>query len=118
MDHLVFVYGTLLKGEPNNRLLKTSKFLGPERVCGLSMRDLVYYPACIPDADVQKAVVGEVWEVDDQTFHSLDGLEGYPNFYDRIQVPTFAGKAWIYINFDAENEPEIESGDWRLHLGK
>ena len=118
MAHKVFVYGTLLKGEYNNYLLETSDLIGPDRVCGFSMRDLGKFPACIPDADVQKVVVGEVWEVDDDTFARLDHLEGYPSFYDRVQVPTFAGDAWMYINKNANNRPEIESGDWRQYLGR
>lgn len=113
---LVFVYGTLLAGEPNNFFLKGSTKLGEDSVTGFLMKDLGPFPACVPNDNENNTIVGEVWEVSDETFKHLDRLEGYPDFYDRVLVDTFAGKAWIYVNAGASSSPTIKSGDWKKYL--
>jgi gamma-glutamylcyclotransferase (GGCT)/AIG2-like uncharacterized protein YtfP len=117
----VFVYGTLLSGEYNNRLLATSEKMGKEVVSGFTMVSLGAYPACIPDENATTPILGEVWRVDDETFQRLDRLEGYPHFYDRKEVDTFAGKAWIYCMHEENMRDNLEviiSGNWKQFLGK
>ncbi len=87
--------------------------MGKEVVCGFSMRNMGHFPACVQDNNSEKTILGEVWQATDETLKRLDRLEGYPNFYDRVEVDTFAGKAWIYINNKAAEYPEISSGDWK-----
>jgi len=119
---LVFVYGTLMKGEANNRLLKTSERMGTEIVSGFTMVSLGAYPACISDETSTTSVLGEVWKIDTETFQRLDRLEGYPHFYDRKEVDTFAGKAWIYFMPKEKRNEElyekIQSGSWKQYLSE
>lgn len=112
----VFVYGTLLSSLRNNYLLNDSKFIQEETVGGLIMHDLGPFPACTV-AEPQYEVKGEVWEIDERTLALLDRLEGYPSFYDRIQINTTIGQAWVYINENAHDEPVVSSGDWKAHNG-
>ena len=116
----VFVYGTLLSEEPNNILLSSSKFLGEDSVEGFQMFNLGMFPACVPVSENftgYATIVGEVWEVDDETLKRLDYLEGYPNFYDRKEVETSFGKALIYFTPRQgdwlPDAPTIANGDWK-----
>ena len=111
----VFVYGTLLSGESNNYLLSKSILLGEEILPGLEMHDLGMFPACVVSSD-ENSVIGEVWEVTDEVFKRLDHLEGYPIFYDRIQVKTTFGQTWVYIREKARTAPVICTGNWRERL--
>ncbi len=113
----VFVYGTLLSGESNNhRFLQTSVKKGNYALKGFTMYDLGSFPACIQSLHYGDVVVGEVWEVTNEVFQSLDYLEGYPRFYDRIEVDTFDGTAWIYIHNEKPDGERISSGSWKEHL--
>lgn len=115
----VFVYGTLLNGEYNNqRCLQNaeSRLIGEATVQGFDLHDLGPFPAVWYSDNVETEIVGEVWEVSPEVFARLDRLEGYPHFYDRVQVQTKQGIAWIYINEDAKKNPIIPSGSWRQHL--
>lgn len=117
----VFVYGSLLSGLFNHRLLEGSEFLGQ----GVTLEffrlvSLGAYPACLSKGQ-GAPVVGEVYEVSDLTFSRLDRLEGYPNYYNRSKVGVKVGesevKAWIYhIERDSllcRGEKEIADGDWK-----
>ena len=107
----VFVYGTLKQGYGNHCLLEDSTFLGkcttePE----FTLHSLYAFPAVLPFGNT--AIKGEVYEVDDKTFKRLDRLEGYPSLYERIQIPTEYGDAWIYVMDSVSNLKPIESGEW------
>jgi gamma-glutamylcyclotransferase (GGCT)/AIG2-like uncharacterized protein YtfP len=41
--------------------------------------------------------MGEIYHIDDTQFRLLDELEWYPDFYQRIVIPTHYGDAWMYI---------------------
>jgi gamma-glutamylcyclotransferase (GGCT)/AIG2-like uncharacterized protein YtfP len=65
------------------------------------------YPAvCLSG---RHAVTGEVYEINDRHFGILDQFERYPDFYQRIEIPTAWGHAWMYIV-----EPELCRGRKRL----
>lgn len=115
---LVFVYGTLLTGESNHHLLEGSELRGTEVANGFLMKDLGRFPACVEEADNHIPVIGEVWKVSPETFARLDRLEGYPYFYNRKQIPTFDGPAWIYFCNEERDRPTITSGSWKKHLGR
>ncbi|MFN3430105.1 MAG: gamma-glutamylcyclotransferase [Candidatus Sericytochromatia bacterium] len=115
MPHRVFVYGTLLAGEPNHRVLAGARYLGPARTEPVfELVSLGPYPALVPGGGV--AVVGELYEVDDAGLARLDWLEGYPELYDREAIPLADGtRALAYMQRPAQalGLPRIESGDWR-----
>ena len=108
----VAVYGTLREGFGNHALLAKSKLLSREKTQPeFTMYSLGGFPFILHDGDTPMVV--EVYEVDDTVMGSLDRLEGYPTFYDRKQIPTSQGDAWIYFMHTAYRGTEVvDSGDW------
>lgn len=97
----VFVYGTLKAGKPNFRALEGAEFLG--RCClhgRYTMVSLGWYPAVIEHVDPTapvRFISGEVYRVNDDILHTLDIIEGHPNYYTRKKVETPFKKAWVYM---------------------
>jgi len=114
--HTVFVYGSLKRGFGNHRLLENEgvKFLGEaETPARFKMLHLGGFPGVVPG---DQSIKGEVYEVNDEVFQSLDWLEGFPSFYNRSQIEVQEGTlAWMYhLNTPAEyyDCEVIESGEW------
>ena len=113
MEHCVFVYGTLLRGELNHPLLKGAVYVGAHRTepC-FTLYLLGGYPGLVGGGGT--AVSGEVYRVDDYGLRRLDRLEGYPRLYGRRLMPTRFGRAWVYLyRGTVRDRPVIRSGDWR-----
>ena len=105
----VFVYGTL---KSNGHVRGLNKFPGAVIVGKATtlypdydMIDLGSFPGVLLQGTSK--VVGEVWEVDEDTLKLLDQIEGYPTFYDRTVVHTTEGKAWMYYLDRDEYAEEI-----------
>jgi gamma-glutamylaminecyclotransferase len=119
-QHLVFVYGTLMRDEINHRLLTTARFVAEAHTepC-FELFDLGHFPAM--SAGGQTVVRGEVYAVDDQTLVRLDRLEGHPEFYQRTPIRLADGQeVQTYLMGDARarRRPAIPSGDWRAHRAR
>ncbi len=113
----VFVYGTLLAGEPNHRWLSCARYVAEGRTQAVfELRDLGAFPGLVSGGD--HAVPGEVYEVDAETLAALDRLEGHPHFYRRTPI-TLADGAWVQAYVlapeHALGHALIESGSWRAH---
>jgi gamma-glutamylcyclotransferase (GGCT)/AIG2-like uncharacterized protein YtfP len=123
--HKVFVYGSLLSGLGNHRLLEGSTLVGntvtpPE----FTMLDLGAFPGVIHVVEGGTPIMGEVYEVTDETLNRLDRLEGYNSFepthglYNRMEIPTEFGEAFIYTYNNMYGRSVIhpvENGDWRTY---
>ena len=128
--HRVFVYGSLLAGLGNHRVLAQHAArkvaTGTTVAARFAMHDMGAFPGCVEAGST--AIRGEVYDVNDAGMASLDQLEGYPTFYDRKRVAirladgttTFA---WMYLLADAYAErrngylrDEVQNGDWRAHV--
>lgn len=117
----LFVYGTLLRGQPNHAVLaKCGRFLGDARThASLTLWDLGPYPALTVGGTT--AVSGELWDV--ETFDTLDAFEG-PN-YTRQDVDLEDGsraQAYVLCRAPADllqlrrgrsGARQLEHGDWR-----
>jgi gamma-glutamylcyclotransferase (GGCT)/AIG2-like uncharacterized protein YtfP len=121
MTHRVFVYGSLRRGQGNNRLLYASEFVGNATVCG-TLYSLGGFPGLRID-DSEGDVVGEVWQVDDATLAELDRLEGVAvGFYERrkwrVKIEGKLRSAWLYEIAEEHTvgQPVIAGGDWSRHL--
>ena len=118
--HTVAVYGSLLSGMGNHRLLESSQKIGSTLVTGFDMYSFGAFPVIVP-GERDKAVSVEVYQVDKQTFERLDRLEGYPSFYDRQQVEVNfhdgVRVAWIYFmaKKPQRNLLPVPSGSWKEH---
>jgi gamma-glutamylcyclotransferase (GGCT)/AIG2-like uncharacterized protein YtfP len=121
----VFVYGTLMTGESNNRVMQAAggKFLASWCITGgYRLWSLGAYPGVTVDATKHNRITGELWEVNDLS--PLDRLEGYPSFYGRTEVRTNVGKGTALMYTLSKDYPtrykleEIKSGSWLQHVGR
>jgi gamma-glutamylcyclotransferase (GGCT)/AIG2-like uncharacterized protein YtfP len=116
-QHLVFTYGTLLKGEVNHHLLAQARFVAEARTepC-FELFDLGPFPAMSTGGET--AVLGEIYAVDDTTLARLDRLEGHPSFYQRTQIRLDGGQevqTYLMDRSRMRGRVVIPSGDWRVH---
>ncbi len=111
MQHLLFVYGTLRKGESNQEFLIHSEFLGRhETLPQYSLYDLGTHPAVI---EGHSSIQGEVYLIDDETLARIDVLEDVPVEYRRERIETPFGEAWFYMYQDSSQlDVLVSSGDW------
>ena len=109
----VFVYGTLREGEANAYLLREAVKLGDECLSsGYLLYDLEAYPAAVVSRN-GAPLFGEVYQINEAILRDLDWLEEYPVEYDRVEIETSYGKAWIYLyNQSVAGLPVIGHGDW------
>lgn len=114
--HRVFVYGSLKRGFGNSHYLRGSAYRGEARTTagGYRMVSLGSFPAVVRAEDGEP-VQGEVYEVNAETFASLDRLEGHPGFYRREVVQTSRGAAWCYLMTagKATGRPLVEKNFWQ-----
>jgi len=105
----VFVYGTLKRDNTNYRLMEEAagQFIGTTTLAGWGMKDLGDFPAAYPND--RESIMGEIFEVAD--LDVLDQLEGYPDHFDRTEVKTIHGDAWIYYQEDPQGDP-VPLGFW------
>ena len=111
----VFVYGTLLAGEPNHRFLVGARLVAAARTKpAFELRDLGAFPGLVRGG--AHAVAGEVYEVDEPTLAALDRLEGHPRFYRRSRIALEGGatvETYLLAPEQVEGLPVIDSGSWR-----
>lgn len=111
----VFVYGTLMRGEPNHRFLARAAFVrGARTLPRFKMISLGGCPAIVSGGGT--AIEGELYDVDSETLAHLDRLEGHPRFYRRTQLVMGGGgggRAHAYL-LEGGRGVEIASGSWRV----
>lgn len=111
---LLFVYGTLQRGESNHEQLAGAKFVqrastDPE----FELVDLGGYPALLEDGNT--AVRGELYQVEPERLAALDAFEEVPVLYVRrsIRVGGQLAEAYVMRRAQAAAAPRIEDGTWR-----
>ncbi len=111
----VFVYGSLLQGEANHRLLAEAAYRGPGRTePAYRLVDLGPYPGLVAGGRV--AVAGEVYRAPRHLLAALDTLEDHPQVYVRTAIRLDDGRevlAYLLRPALAEARPEVLPGDWR-----
>ena len=117
-NSLVFVYGTLRKGEVNDYLLNSASYLGHHTTePHYKMVSLGSYPGVVKQGRTR--IEGEVYDVDAETMTALDRLEGYPSDYTRELIATPWGRAWIYLyRGSLRDRAQIASGVWRETINR
>ena len=116
----VFVYGTLKQGHGNHEYYLAGndgvEYLGRCYITGdFTMYSNGAFPMVVKgdNPEALNHIVGEVYEVDEDTLDALDALEGHPEWYCREKVLTPWKKAWVYIMPDSGRFPaeaRVESG--------
>jgi gamma-glutamylaminecyclotransferase len=95
---LLFVYGTLKRGQRNHRLLADQRFVGPAVTAPcFRLYDLGPYPGMAFD-ESGGAVRGELFAVSDCCVGELDDFEGVPDLFTRERIELADGTtAWAYL---------------------
>jgi gamma-glutamylaminecyclotransferase len=111
---LLFVYGTLMRGEANHGQLGGARFVETVRTApDFELVDLGEYPAML--ANGRDRIAGEIYEVDDGVLARLDPFEASAS-YGRTAIPLDDGRqvqAYLLPRERLENGRTIVSGDWR-----
>lgn len=131
MQNLLFVYGTLRQQFGNHHYLSNAIFLGKATT---ELKYVMHASSSIPFVSQSMAVshiVGEVYEVDDNTLANLDRLEGCKviaqeplqcdanSWYTREQVPVRWADGgnyqivWMYFNEHETRHNIISTGDFK-----
>lgn len=116
----IFVYGTLMRGGHNHRVMGERARLVRARARTLArftMLDLGSFPAIVDRGNT--AIVGEVFELNKDALKDVDRLEGHPTFYRRTQVALADGELVETYLWQRIAEPwrsMVISGDWRQHI--
>ena len=111
----VFVYGSLLSGQPNAGRLAGARPLGAAWTePAYTLVDLGTYPGLVEGGAT--AVAGEVYEVDGALLAALDAFEGHPDDYRRTPVRLAGGdvaEAYVVPAERALGGIVVPTGDWR-----
>jgi gamma-glutamylaminecyclotransferase len=113
---LIFVYGTLMRGEANAARMEKAAFLGVAQTAPrYTLVDLGPYPGLIDDGS--DGVTGELYEVSDAHRSRLDAFEA-PAAYYRASIRMADGReaeAYFLPRDQAGSAVRIPSGDFRKH---
>ena len=112
---LVGVYGSLLAGLGNHRVLEGAEFVGPDSLPPeYGMVSLGGFPGVFKDGD--SPIVLELYLVDADGLIRLDRLEGNGSFYTREEVRTDGNALpWVYLLPKAgyKDNETVAGGDWK-----
>jgi gamma-glutamylcyclotransferase (GGCT)/AIG2-like uncharacterized protein YtfP len=114
----LFVYGSLMRGEPNHHVLGSSAvFLGLARTARrYRLLDLGPYPALVEGGSC--SIAGELYEIASSILPELDRFEGPPDLYRRASIELDGGgvvTGYLAAAAALASGPHavIECGDWR-----
>ena len=112
---LVFVYGSLQRGERNHRMMAGAHLLRlAKTVPAFELFDLGSFPAMVACGTGQ--VLGEVYEVEPDLLDRLDIFEGVPALYERHTIALEDGsEADAYLMRQARlgRARRITNGNWK-----
>ena len=96
----IFVYGTLMSGQPAHHKLSGAVYLGRYRLDDYAMYKVSYYPGIIPQRG--EHVIGEVYAITADMLPAMDEYEDEGRLYHRRTVTVSNGteecsvQAYIY----------------------
>ncbi len=96
---ILFVYGTLKRGQMNNHFLVGQTFLGEaETLPKYRLYGLGWHPGMVDDTN-GLAVKGELWRVDALSLAMMDEYEDHPNQFIRkvIEIRDYPGQVESYF---------------------
>lgn len=115
----VFVYGTLRKNNSAHQLIKQAPGLFVKEVRTAPkyhLYDVGSFPGMIEDASMPgKGILGEVWQIPEAAFKSLDRYECVnTGLFRRAEVELEDGStaSAYFFSQDLENAFLVESGVW------
>ena len=116
--YVLFVYGTLLRGESAHARLDGANALGDATTAAsFHLVDLGPYPAMVIDG--KTAVAGELYRIDPTLLRELDVFEQVPLLFKRVRVPLEGGSladAYVMDPDQVRGKRRIAHGDWRKRM--
>lgn len=109
---LLFVYGSLQRGQLNHPWLADAPCLGRACLEGLQLHDLGPFPMAIVG---EGRLHGELYRVGAPLLARLDRFEGVPRLYERCRWPLADGRAvWVYLGRPRQvrHSPRLQQGIW------
>lgn len=109
---LLFVYGTLKRGQSNHGRLQGARWLGKATLEGAVLYDLGPFPMAIAG---DGWVAGELYAVAWADLPQLDAFEGCPRLYQRRWLPLADGRqAWAYLGqpHHVRHVKRLPGGHW------
>ena len=112
---LLFVYGSLLAGEPDHGLLAEAEPLGQALTPpAYHLVELQSYPALVPGGRLQ--VAGEVYRISRDMLLRIDVHKEVPRLFDRVSIELADGRCVQTYTMRLDQVPgrrRLRSGDWR-----
>jgi gamma-glutamylcyclotransferase (GGCT)/AIG2-like uncharacterized protein YtfP len=117
MIDIVFVYGTLKKGQCREQSMNEISLGSKDENITAKMYNIGKFPAITLE---KEEVLGEIHKVkkEQESIESLDQIEGFIGYdksslYNRILINSSQGICWTYVwNRDIDSYPVIKSGNW------
>lgn len=117
--HYLFVYGSLISHNSHHYLLEGSKFVGRAILENYGLYKIAWYPGIVLKEGSK--VLGEVYEVDENTLKKIDEFEGEGELYKREKIKVILEnkkelEVWTYIylqEVEEENYIPLEEQPWR-----
>ncbi len=109
---LLFVYGTLKRGQANHHRLRGARWVGDALLKGACLYDLGPFPMAILG---EGEVGGELYAVAWTALPGLDAFEGCPRLYQRHWLPLADGRqAWVYLGLarQVRHSRRLSEGMW------
>jgi gamma-glutamylcyclotransferase (GGCT)/AIG2-like uncharacterized protein YtfP len=117
-EYLLFVYGALMRGEPEHARLGGARSLGAAATeASFDLVDLGAEPALVPGGST--AVIGEVYAMSPAQLAAVDVYHGHPLRYRRGAIRLADGRvveAHQVAPDQTRGRRRIRSGDWRTRL--
>jgi gamma-glutamylcyclotransferase (GGCT)/AIG2-like uncharacterized protein YtfP len=114
---LLFVYGSLKRGQRAHHLLRELPWLGQAWLPGACLHDLGPFPmAVLGEGRIQ----GELYGVGETDLAALDRYEGAPRLYQRHWLSLEDGRgAWVYLGrpHQVRHVAPLASGCWLAPSG-
>jgi len=113
---LVFVYGSLKRGQGHHDQMRGCAWHGEADLNGLALYDLGPFPMAVPSSDPTARLQGELYAVQGTQLARLDRFEGAPRLYERQRWQLSDGRAvWVYVGRarQVRHVRRIPSGCWR-----
>ncbi len=119
MCNLLFVYGTLIKGEQNSSILKDCPLIDYRWIQG-SLYDLGDYPGAVLDFSKNKIfgelrVLPENKSKRERLLNLLDKIEEKNNLFSRKRIKINNKPTYIYEALDVSKGTLINHGSWLKH---
>lgn len=99
MANHILVYGTLKQGYSNHHLLEHSKYVCTTITTDKYFMGSYYAFPIVLENNADYNIVGEIYEISDETLQEVDLLESNGTLYERkrVRVKDFDKLVWMYF---------------------